>query len=228
VAYPSTFQDIQNAVITKARLDATNDLAKVKDWINQTYAQVLVESGDLVTTTTINQVANTSSYTLPTAVSRIVQMVVTPAGLGSTFQQPPMKRTTLDDILSRRANGGITANGGDYSRYYALLGTKIEVWPTPAAADIITVWYSARPTVLSANGDLPIIDEPYASKLLEYGALVQAGDWKGDPATQDWQNDFDVWMGRYLAHLDEQQGDIPDQFRQWGSLTDTIGLYSGW
>ena len=44
MAFPSTFLDIQNAVINKLRLDSTNDLSKVKDWINQVYYEACIET----------------------------------------------------------------------------------------------------------------------------------------------------------------------------------------
>jgi len=44
VSFPSTFLDIQNAVIQKARLDPLLDTQRVRDWINQTYPRVCVET----------------------------------------------------------------------------------------------------------------------------------------------------------------------------------------
>jgi hypothetical protein len=229
MAFPSTFLDIQNAVITKARLDPVNDLAKVKDWINQVYSQVCVETEAITANATVTMVAGTTGYQLPATVARVRSMFVTPAGATNVSQQPPMMRTTEDDILQRQANGGITQSVGQYPTRYAYVGINdFEVWPTPAAADVITIRAVAFPTVLSGNTDLPVIDEPHASKVLEYGALAEAGDFKGDPATQEWQQNFSDWMGRYLNHLGQKRGDIPVQFHTWGSLADTQGLYSGW
>lgn len=228
MAFPSTFLDLQNAVIVKARLDPVNDLPKVKDWLNQVYTQVCVETEAVVTFATMNLIAGTASYTFPTGVARIKTMFVTPAGATSVLQQPPMTRTTLDDILVRRQTGGATQQGSLYCSRYAVVGINdFEVWPTPAAVDVLTVYYAGFPTPLAAATDVPIIEEPYASKLLEYGALAQAGDFKGDPATTEWAGELDQWMGRYLNHLDKKQGDIPAQYRQWGSLDDTKGLYYG-
>lgn len=227
MAFPSTFLDLQAAVITKARLDTTADTAKVKDWINQVYYQVVVETEASVTSTTISMVNGTSRYTLAATIARLKTLYVTP--VGQTRPQPPMKRTTLEDIISRRQDSGATAVGGVWPTHYTLQGINtLEVWPTPAGVDVITAYYAAFPTALSANGDVPILEEPYASKLLEYGALGQAGDWKGDPATAEWQGQFSDWFARYLQHLELKKGDIPGQFHQWGTLADTSDMYSGW
>jgi hypothetical protein len=40
LAFPSTFLDVQNAVLQKARLDPVLDSNRVQDWINQTYLRV--------------------------------------------------------------------------------------------------------------------------------------------------------------------------------------------
>lgn len=230
MAYPSTFLDIQNAVIAKARLDSSQDLDKVKDWINQTYAEVVVDTEALPAGATMTLVAGTSSYTFPADVARLRQMVVQPAG-GTQFDAP-MTRTTLDEILQRRRLGGDTSTSGQRPFLYALLGiNEFEVWPTPAAADVITIYYTAFPTALSADGDVPILEEPYASRLLEYGALVQAGDYKGDPALPDWERQFEAWKARYADHLRRRAGLVPAQFHQWGDGSgpdaDTIVTYAG-
>lgn len=229
MAFPSTFLDIQNAVIAKAALSATGDLQAVKDWINQAYTEVFVETEASIQQGTTTLTVNVASYTLDAAVARLRQMFVTPAGQTSVYEQPPMERATLDDILVRRQTNGITATAGSYCTHYALVGARgLEVWPTPAAADVITMFYAAFPTALSSNADVPALDEPYASKLLEYGALVQAGEFKGDPATGDWQAKYASWADRYARHLDQKQGDIPGTHHTWGSLQDTQGLYRGW
>src|SRR5262249_6365538 len=106
--------------------------------------------------------------------------------------------------------------------HYAFTGV-FDVWPTPAAADTITVWYVPFPTPLAANTDVPAIDEPYASKLLEFGALVDAGDFKGDPSTSQWQPDYAPGMARYQQQLDIQQGEMPGQFHQWGQTWQSSG-----
>ena len=202
--------DIQNAVVAKARLDATNDLTKVKDWINQVYAQVCVETEANITTSTMTVTAGTGSYTFPSSVVRIKEMYVTPVG---GTQYAPMQQTTLDYILRRRqASGGVAATS--YMTHYALLGINdFEVYPTPSSADTVTIYYVALPTVLSGNTDVPILQEPFASKVLEYGALCEAADWKGDPSEGEYRQLFQQWMMKLKTNLNRKQGGQPGQFR---------------
>jgi len=216
VAFPSTFLDIQTAVLQKARLDPVLDGQRVKDWINQIYTRVCVETEALVVTATMTCAAGAYSYTFPPTVARTKQMQLRP--YGSTLLNAPLRRTTLDELLQRRQSGGDSPLAGQ-ATHYALLGINdFELWPTPAAADTILIWYVQFPAPLVADSALPVLEEPYASKLLEYGALAEAGDFNGDPSVQGWQAGFDDWLGRYRMHLDRKQGIIPGQFHQWGEL----------
>lgn len=196
------------------RLDATNDTTKVHDWINQVYAQVCVETEANVKSTTATLTAGTASYTLSTLASgviRLKEMYVTPVG-GS--QSSPLQLTTLDYILRRRQGSGGTAAATGYVTHYALSGLdNLELYPTPQSADTLSIWYVALPTALSANSDVPILPEPYASKLLEYGTLAEAADWKGDPSESEYRQLFQQWKMQFRSHLTRRMGGQPGQFR---------------
>lgn len=211
MAFPSTFLDVQNAVVAKARLDSTADLSKVKDWINQVYADVCVTTEANVTSATMTLTASTNSYTLPSNVSRIKEMYVTPVG---GVQSLPLVQVDLDFILRRRqSTAGVAFTNGSVM-WYALVGLNdFEVYPTPANADVITIYYVALPTALANNTDVPILPEPYASKLLEYGALAEAADFKSDPQEQEYRALYERWLQKFRAHLTRKQGMQPGQFR---------------
>lgn len=161
--------------------------------------------------------ANTASYTLSSTIFRIKEMYVTPAG---GVQSQPLQRTTLDYILRKRQAGGGQATATGYTTHYALVGLNdFEVYPTPNSADVLTIWYVGLPTALSANTDVPILQEPYASKLLEYGALAEAADLKGDPSEQEYRQLYELWKGKYRAHLTRKQGSQPGQFLMFPGST---------
>lgn len=164
----------------------------------------------------MNFTAGTNSYTLPSAVARIKGLFVTPANSVATR---PLRLTTLDQILTwRQANGGNAISNGFVLWYAILGGTDIEVYPTPQAADVLTIYYVSLPTALSANADVPsYLDEPYASKVLEYGALAEAADFKGDPALQDYRQEFEVWKQKLRSHLTRKASGQPGQFHMFPS-----------
>lgn len=193
------------------RLNPTDDKTKVHDWINQVYADVCVETEANITSATMTLTAGTYSYTLPSAVSRIKEMYMTPVG-GS--QLWPLRQTTLDYILRRRVAGGGASTATGTATHYTLLGlNEFEVYPTPSAADVVTIYYVALPTALSADSDVPILQEPWASKILEYGALAEAADWKGDPSEQEYRQLYEVWKQKFRGHLTRRAGGQPGQFR---------------
>lgn len=230
MAFPNTFLDVQNAVKIKGRLSTTgSDDQKVKDWVNRAYYRLCLETEAVPAVSTMNMTANVYSYSFPAAVARLKTMFVTPAGQSETVSaQPPMVRTTLEDIQQRRAFGQLASTGGQYSTHYAYVGINdFEVWPTPAAADVIKLWYAAFPTALVNNTDVPVGDEPYISKLLELGGLLEAGDLLGDPSTDEWKSDYDIELGKYLNHLEQKAGDYAIAGHQWGSTRDTEELYGG-
>jgi hypothetical protein len=137
-------------------------------------------------------------------------MYVTPVG---GVQSRPLRLATLEQILTWRQAGGGTAVANGTVEYYALVGlNQIEFYPTPGAADTLTIWAVKAPTALSANGDTPILPEPYASKVLEYGALAEAADFKGDPSEQEYRQLFEVWKGKLRTHLTRRSGTQPRQF----------------
>ena len=208
MAFPSTFADIQASVIAKARLDPNNaaDVSKVKDWINQAYYRVCLETECVQAQTTLALTANVSQYTLPAAVQRIKWMVAQQQG--QTFYGPPLRLTSLDDILFRRkASGGGVVSQGTATFYAFSAPSFVDLWPTPGQADTLLIYYVAFPPVLSAAGDLPQIDEPYASELLELGALIDASDYIKDiMAGYIYPQQFQDAMYRLRQHLSRMQG----------------------
>lgn len=204
-------------MIAKARLDSVADEAKVEDWINQVYAQVCVETEANQTSATMALTAGTYSYTMPTGVLRIKEMFVTPVG---AVMQGPLIQTNIDELIRRRqGSGGASVATGSVT-HYALLGlTDLEVYPTPAAADVITIYYAALPTALSSAGHVSILQEPYSSKVLEYGALAEAADLKKDPDAMMYRSLYDDWMRRFRAHLARRQGNQTQQFALGGGYT---------
>lgn len=184
----------------------------MKDWINQAYARAVVETEANQLVATMTTTANVSSYTLPAGVSRIKQMTAQQAG--TSGYTVPLRLTSMQQILGMRQNTGTSPVTGSIT-HYALNGINdFEVYPTPSGVDTINIFYVALPTALSANGDLPILPEPYASKVLEYGALVEAADFVKDPfGYLAYAQTFDEWMMRLRVHLNRRRGAQTEQFQ---------------
>lgn len=217
MSYPSSFLDLQNEVINKIRLDATADLAKVKDWINQVYTDVCIDTEAIQAFATFTLTSGSAIYTMDSTLRRIKQMYCTPVG-GS--QSRPLQPISLEQILEwNTANPAVTNVGG--VNYYAIFGLSatgvinIQFYPTPQSADVVTVYYTKTPTVLSANGDLPVIPEPFATECLVGGASYKAALFLKDPDASVFKQDYDAARARLRGHLRRMTGAMTQQFRVW-------------
>lgn len=221
MAYPSTFVDLQNAVAAKSRMDMADStqLSKLKDFINRAYTETCIATEALRSTTTVNLVANTSTYTLAAAVKRIKQIVIQPAGV--TSYNRPLTLVDLATILRwRQSNGGQAVTNGTAS-YYSVSGlSDLELFPTPGAADTMLIYYVSAPTVLSADVDVPQIPEPYATECIEAGALVHAFDYMKDfISSSTVRQVYSGAVTEFRQHLRRREGGQSKQFAK------TTGLY---
>ena len=196
-------------------MDASNttDVSKIKDWINQAYTRVCLETETIQSNTTLTLTSGTNQYTLPTAAVRIKWMVIQQSG--QNFYGPPLRLVSLDEILWRRVSSAGAAVTNGTATYYAFSAPNlIDLWPTPGGADTLLIYYVALPTPLSAGTDTPNMDEPYASKLLELGALEDATDYLKDViSAYTYPQKFQDWMYRYRQHLSRKHGTQSKDFR---------------
>lgn len=216
MAYPSTFADLKAAVIAKGRLDTTADSSRVGDWINQALANACIDSEALVGFAGMTTTAGDVSYTLSATAVRIKSIYVTTGGV----QYKPLEPISLEQILELRQQNGSSQPVSGFLRYYCLVGlNQFELYPTPDGTETLTLYYVRQPTPLSADDDVPEIPEPFASKLLEYGALVDAADFKRDDMGAQWAQSYQTWLQRFKANLTRKRGGVPEQMFVYGSPT---------
>lgn len=211
---PATFLSVQQAVADKLRMTLGDDQGRIQDWINQTYADVAVETRCFQQQATSTMTAGVASYTLDSSLLHIELLTIKQAGGAAFF---PLVECQLDEILNFRA---LNVAAGGPSRRYCLVGmNEIEFWPTPSAADTLNTWYSYLPTYLSADADLPGLPEPFGSKLLEYGALVQGAEWKRDILVLgQYQAQYQSWLQSFQRYLNRKAGAYPESFPTWTRL----------
>lgn len=203
MAFPSTFLSLQDSVINKLRLQST-DRAKVKDWLNQVYAQVCVETECLQTWTALPTTGNYGTYTLPAGVLRIKALA--PSGSNVDYAGP-LQQVSLDEILNLRVlNTTAPVNNGAPAKY-ALAGmNQLELWPTPTVAGTLLIYYVALPNALNLDADVPILQEPYGSKLLEAGATAEAAEFVNHPDAGYYRQLHEDWTRRFKIHLNRRRG----------------------
>jgi hypothetical protein len=216
MAYPSTFLDLQDAVIGKLRLDPTPDRPRVKDWINQVYAQVCVETEATQKQDTVTTTIDTASYNLPDAVIR-VREIVSAGASDPTSYGPPLEQVSLDELLTLRQSGTVAYTNQGAATKYALAGmNQLELYPTPTSVDTLLLFYVYLPAALVGDAAISALPEPYASKLLEYGALAEAADFIGHPEQDRYRALYEDWLRRFRTHLARRRGAGAGQLRVMG------------
>lgn len=156
--------------------------------------------------------SGTATYTLDPSLSRIKAMYCTPI---NGTQLAPLQPVSIEQILLwSTATGGATGVNTGGATHYALMGLNdIYVYPTPSAADVITVFYVKAPTPLSAPTDVPALPEPYATNALTAGALYQACLFLKDPDALTYKQDFERAKMDLRGHLRRKEGAGTKQFR---------------
>lgn len=210
MSFPSTFSDLQNEVINRVRLDATADLQKAKDWINQAYVDICVDTEAVQDVADVALSVGTYVYTTDAAVLRIKTAWITRADGSETRA---LQQVSPEQIVDWRQSNG-TPTGDGVVTHYAMMGyNQLVVWPTPTAADELSLFYVGLPTALSDATDVPVIQEPYVTECLVNGACFKAALFLGDPNWEIYKKLFEEARARFRGHLNRKRGTSVLQFR---------------
>lgn len=177
----ATLAQLRSRVSAKLGLDATAagaDETLVDGWLNEGVVDVLLQTGCKVTTGTVNLTAGTSDYTLDATVLLIKDAYTTSSG--ETYR---LRQVSAPELIDMRVTD---ATSDSPSLYYALYGADLfMVYPTPAAADTVTLYHVPKPTVMSTGTHDPS-NATYGGvptefhKAIEYYALAQGADYQND------------------------------------------------
>jgi len=215
MAYPPTFEDIQQAVIDKLRLDPDLDLQKVKDWINQAYMEACIETEFYLDVSDSTQLAaNVGSVGVPPTLLGL-NYVTSKQSDGT--QRGPMELVGMDMILDKRAwasGGTVTQGAPQMYAYKSGPSPAIEFWPPAAGGETLTFYGFRLPPVLDLDGDTCKIPEPYGSNILEFGADAQAAEFKMNfVMLSTYQTESQYWMQRFRGFQNNRAGNLTQQFR---------------
>ncbi len=133
------------------------------------------------------ETSGSGDYTLDSRILRIIGWSW--ASSGSSFKP---RRVTVEDILRYRAGG--TSTG--VPQFYTVLGNNLlMVWPTPAAADILTIYYVPRPSQLVDPTDTPSEVPAEFHTAVTYYALGWAADYDDDGSSGQGKMYRDLYDG---------------------------------
>lgn len=204
-----TFAQLKTMVSQKIGLDANDstEMTLLGQWINQGVRDVLLRTRCKVIPATMALTAGESDYEIDATILALNEVTVT-----NSSSVHEMERVTPADILAYR-RGQQAAE--DFPRYYALDGANLlMVYPTPAAADELTLYYVPRPTEMTADANDPSA-VTYGGIPLEYHhlielyALIEAADYDDDISSQvgqKYQADYEREIMRVKRFIQARGG----------------------
>lgn len=145
----STFVELKTEVASEiGSINVTDDATALGRELNRGVRRILRQPPYVyMTSQTVTPGAN-ADYTLATSI-----LVMNEAYFTQGTTNYDLERVSLQDILRLR-KAATTAAGP--ARYYALVGAnKLAFYPTPAAADTLTMYYVPVPTAMSADANDP-------------------------------------------------------------------------
>lgn len=183
--------------IISAKLGLNNDPAfdqpLIDTWVNRGYIDVLVKSRCKITTATMALTPGAYDYTLATSLLAVNEAFVTDVQQTVTYR---LEHVSPQEILDYRV--GTQFAGAPPVRFYAVDGHDLlMVYPTPDAADTITIYYTARPDTLTQDSDEPSDVPVEWQTTIEMYACWQAGQYQNDVASQNGQ----TYLAMYFQEL---------------------------
>lgn len=143
--------------------------------VNEGVVDVVLRTGCKVSSDTITESAGTGDYELNAEILRVVGWDWT--GVSATLIP---ERVTVDELLWRR---NVPVDSSYPATAYAFTGNLLMVYPIPAAADTITVYYVPRPATLSAGSDTPSEIPAEHHPAVELYALWKLGSMDDDQSS---------------------------------------------
>jgi hypothetical protein len=222
MSFPATFLDLQQDVIGKGRLDADQDVQRVKDYLNSAYWTAVIETNFYESAGIISTplAADSNSIAVPSSIVKVEYIV----SLGANGLSGPMDEITFEQILEMRAySGGTATTGAPYC--YAFRSAQapvIEFWPQAVGGEVFTFYGAALPPPMVGDSEEPIIPEPYRN-VISYGALVEAAEFQKDLISQQtWASQYENALQRLRGFTNTRPGSKVAQFRVEGERPHSV------
>jgi hypothetical protein len=172
----ATLADFRTEVTSVLGL-ASSEQDLVDDWLNEGVADIVLRTRSKVIPATMALTAGVNDYTLSSSILALIDIYVTSGTTGY-----PLTRVSPAELFDyrRRETDATTP-----TRLYATAGSDLlMVYPTPSAADTISLLYVPYPTTLSSSSDTPSEIPPEWHKLVVFYALSRAADYDDDASSQ--------------------------------------------
>ncbi len=181
------------------------ELALIDQRVNEGVTDVLLRTDCKVISGTLTETSGTGDYTLDSSILRVVGWSWTSSG---TVYTPD--RVSVVEMLRLRQNNSTT--GGTPSAWAQAGANLLMVYPSPTAADTITIYYVPEPVVLSAAADTPSEIPDWGHPAVEKYALAALASYDDDASSaqgQRYRDDYEFWVQKIRRHLLLKGGPLP-------------------
>lgn len=187
----TTLAQFRTAIAAEIGLDnsTSGDQPSIDLWVNDGVTDVVNRSDCRIRCATLTLTAGAWKYTLPTTILKIMTCYV-----ATSTGSYPLEMVSEDDIIAMQSASSASISP---AQYYAVAGSDfLLMYPTPASADTLNIFYVPRPAVLSASSDSPSEIPAEFHRLVEYYAEARAASFSDDGGSQ---------MGNSYRALYEQE-----------------------
>lgn len=151
----ATLSTLRTEVYSVMGLDSTaagTDETLVTAWLNEGVRDVLLRTNCYITCATMTLTAGSANYDLDTTVMDMKEAYITGAADSTDYR---LQQVSPGEIIEYRVGGGQSTTGNPVSYYAINGGNMLMVYPTPAAADVVNLYYIPRPTEMSSGAHDP-------------------------------------------------------------------------
>jgi hypothetical protein len=180
---------------------SSDDLAQIDRRVNEAVGRIQRAAGVKTAIGIFSLTPGTADYTWDTSILAIKEVARTTSSGTDYYPQ----RVAPAEILELRVN---SESGSPCTRYAVEGLNMLMVYPTPVAADDVTIYYVPAPAVLSATGDTPSeIRSDFHDLVEEYAK------WK---IAEDMGADYGGIAARAKANYEEGVKDLRKAMRSMG------------
>lgn len=219
MSFAPTVGQIKTQVRQKLRL-AIADEAMVLYWMNQAYQDVSQYAGFWISDVTVPfDGLDGSRVTLPVEVEQVKQVQ---RRYATGPDSRPAQLVRMEQLLAKLNVDSTPCAQSGSGGMYAMSGeiqNEIRLWPPTSASESIVITHTVAPPELVDDSETLQISEPFGSKIVEYGALVEGAKFKKDPLIYDFENTLALWNDRYIAWLNRRKTANSRAFEVWAGDT---------
>lgn len=197
----ATRLDLKTTVLAH-QFSSANYSALIDKWLNEGVKKVYRRSNMRVgqTTSTINTVAGTNSYSLPSDFNSFIS-------LRNTSITP---NEELDELSASDFDANTDSSVGT-PYLFSVYGSTLYIYPTPQSAGTLVLRYWKLPTDMTTDNDEVPLPDDYENVIVEY-ALKKCYAAEGDIEMSNFHNqNFETELVQLAGELQTDMNSPPEQ-----------------